>query len=106
MPTSNLLSLASKINEASFTLAAFSQHIERVKREPVSKIRQEKLSKAIKERDGVSRAIDSLWDQVLLEVGSKFDLDWLEDRVYCDYAQRQKLSKFKDSETFYLLPNR
>ena len=106
MPTSNLLSLASKINEASFTLAAFSQHIERVKREPVSKIRQEKLSKAIKERDGVSRAIDSLWNQVLSNVSSKFDLIWMEENVYCDFAQRQEISKFKSSEVFLSLPNR
>ena len=106
MPTSNLLSLASKINEATFTLAAFSRYIERIKCEPVSKIRQEKLSKAIKERDEVSNEISSLWHKALSEISSKLDLNWLEENVYCDYTQHQELSMFKDSVAFYLLPNR
>ena len=106
MPTSNLLSLASKINKASFSLAAFSQHVERVKCEPESKIRQENLSKAIKERDEVSSDINSLWNQVLSDVRCKFEINWMEENVYCDYVQRQKIARFRDSETFRLLPNR
>lgn len=106
MTTSNLLSLASKINKASFSLAAFSQHVERVKCEPESKTRQEKLSKAIKERDEVSNDIKSLWSQVFSGVGSKFDINWIEENVYCDYSQRQDIARFKESESFFLLPNR
>ena len=106
MPTSNLLSLASKINETSFSLAAFSQHVERVKCEPESKVRRENLSKAIKERDEVSNDINSLWNQVLSVVRSKFEINWMEENVYCDYAQHLKIARFKDSEAFALLPNR
>ena len=105
MPTSNLLSLASKINKASFSLAAFSQHVERVKCEPESKIRQTKLTAAMREVTSVQSDIDALWSQVLSSCRSKFELLWMEDHVYYDYSQRQKISRFKDSEAFFLLPN-
>ena len=102
----NVYELASAINERSFTLVAYQQNLDRVKCEPESKIRQTKLTAAMMEVTSVQSDIDALWSQVLSSCRSKFELAWMEENTYCDYSQRQKIARFKESEAFVLLPNR
>ena len=102
----NVYDLASAINKQSFTLVAYQQNLERVLCEPESKLRQAKLAAAIRDVRSIRGEIASMWDQVISTCRSKFELLWMEDHVYYDYSQRQKISRFKESESFFLLPNR
>ena len=102
----NVYELASAINKQSFTLVAYQQHLDRVKCEPESKIRQTKLAAAMREVSAVRSEIDALWSQVFSACRSKFELVWMEENTYCDYSHRLKIARFKDSEAFALLPNR
>ena len=102
----NVYELASTINEKSFTLVAYQQHLDRVKCEPESGIRQAKLTAAMREVTSARSEIDDLWSQVFSACRSKFEINWVEENVYCDYSQRQKIARFRCSEVFFSLPNR
>ena len=102
----NVYDLASAINKKGFTLVAYQQRLDSVLCEPESKLRQAKLAAAMRDVRSIRSEIASMWDQVISTCRSKFELLWMEDHVYYDYSQRQKISRFKESESFFLLPNR